>query len=93
MPPGVKRRGEEAAEPTSVKGLYEGGLRETKELLEEFEKVLERPGEERMELAELDLGEAKTRQEDGTESTEEEREDCPEGGFLEGICKERVSEQ
>ena len=40
-----------------------------------------------MELTEPDLGEAKTRQEDGIESAEEEREDCPEGGFLEGICK------
>lgn len=75
MPPGVKRRGEEAAELTSVKGLYEGGLRETKELPEEFERVLERPGEERMERAESDLGEARTRQDDGTERAEEELED------------------
>ena len=52
FPLGVKRRGDDAAELRSVKGLYLGALKETTELPEE--PVRERPGEERMEVAEPD---------------------------------------
>ena len=64
FPLGVKRRGDDAAELRSVKGLYLGALKETTELPEE--PVRERPGDERIEAAEPDRsgsGEGSRRQE------------------------------